>query len=156
MERLPSELCSRVFFLLDHRALAAALQVCRAWKRMASEDALWSRLFADRWGAASAQFYAPPLDGAKSWKDVYEVQDRCDRIGMSLKIVREGRDYYLVYQGQIQRLLGTRSADGGEAVAEGGADGPPGSPPALSEKMLFFLGDLEAACALARRTRDRT
>lgn len=56
--------------------------VCRKWKRLASEDAMWSRLFADRWGARSAQFYAPPLDGSKSWKDVYEVQDRCDRIGV--------------------------------------------------------------------------
>lgn len=47
---------------------------------MASENALWSDLFKERWGEDHAAFYAPV--GSKSWKDVYEVQDRCDRIGL--------------------------------------------------------------------------
>lgn len=47
---------------------------------MASEDMLWANLFVDRWGTDNATFYAPIAP--KSWKDVYEVQDRCDRVGL--------------------------------------------------------------------------
>ncbi|MQL92615.1 hypothetical protein Taro_025245 [Colocasia esculenta] len=153
MERLPPELCSRIFSRLDHHGLATALQVCRKWKRLASEDALWSRLFADRWGAGSAHFYAPAPDGSKSWKDIYEVQDRCDRIGVGLKIIREGEDYYVVHQGEIQRFLGSRREK--REAQGGGAEEGGGEPQELSEKMLFFLADLETACAHARRTRRR-
>uniref|UniRef100_A0A1D1YTH3 F-box protein n=1 Tax=Anthurium amnicola TaxID=1678845 RepID=A0A1D1YTH3_9ARAE len=153
MEGLPPELCSRIFSRLDHQGLATALQVCRRWKRLACDDALWSRLFTHRWGADRAQFYAPPPRGPKSWKDAYEVQDRCDRIGVGLKMVREGEGYYLVHQGEIQRCLGWRGEKSlGEE--EGGGETP--RPLEVSEKMLFFLADLETACARARRTRRRT
>jgi hypothetical protein len=45
------------------------------------DDELWRKLFEDRWGADAAAFYAPP-DGSKPWKDVFVVQDRCDRYGL--------------------------------------------------------------------------
>lgn len=41
---------------------------------------LWLNLFRERWGEDDAAFYAPA--GSKSWKDVYEVQDRCGRVGL--------------------------------------------------------------------------
>lgn len=56
------------------------VEVCRKWKIMASENVLWSNLFVERWGRDSASFYAP-MD-SKSWKDVFAVQDRCDRVGL--------------------------------------------------------------------------
>ncbi|KAJ8513797.1 hypothetical protein OPV22_004231 [Ensete ventricosum] len=87
MERLPGELCLKIFHLLDHRSLAAAPQVCRKWRVLASDDALWSNLFKERWGADSAAFYAPT--DPKSWKDVYIVQHRCDRFGLGLRIITE-------------------------------------------------------------------
>ena len=47
---------------------------------LASDNILWSNLFKERWGEDRAAFYAPT--GLKSWKDVYEAQDRCDRVGL--------------------------------------------------------------------------
>jgi hypothetical protein len=41
---------------------------------------LWRKLFNDMWGADAATFYA--LEGSKTWKDVFVVQDRCDRYGL--------------------------------------------------------------------------
>ena len=55
-------------------------EVCKKWKVLALDDNLWSTLFKERWGGDRAEFYAPA--GSKSWKGVYEVQDRCDRIGL--------------------------------------------------------------------------
>lgn len=60
--------------------LTNCFAVCRKWKLMASDDALWENLFKERWGEDHATFYAP--NGSKSWKQVYEVQDRCDRVGL--------------------------------------------------------------------------
>lgn len=54
--------------------------VCRKWRVLTSDDELWRKLFNDRWGADAAAFYAP--EGSKSWKDVFAVQDRCDRYGL--------------------------------------------------------------------------
>lgn len=57
-------------------------KVCRKWKVLASDNMLWSKLFTERWGIDQAAFYAPnPLD-SRSWKDVYETQDRGDRVGL--------------------------------------------------------------------------
>ena len=47
---------------------------------MTSDDELWRKLFTDRWGPDAAAFYAP--EGSKPWKDVFVVQDRCDRYGL--------------------------------------------------------------------------
>jgi hypothetical protein len=47
---------------------------------LTSDDELWRKLFNDRWGADAAAFYAP--EGSKTWKDVFVVQDRCDRYGL--------------------------------------------------------------------------
>ncbi|KAJ8465393.1 hypothetical protein OPV22_027945 [Ensete ventricosum] len=47
-------------------------KVCREWRRLASDDELWSELFKTRWGSDFAASYAPR--GSKSWKDVYAVR----------------------------------------------------------------------------------
>ncbi|KAL3524436.1 hypothetical protein ACH5RR_017270 [Cinchona calisaya] len=112
MERLPVEVSLKIFSLLDHQNLATAQLVCRKWRILASEDSLWSNLFRERWGLDRAMFFAP--EGSKLWQDVYVVQDRGDRVGLGLKIIREGDDYYLVHQGEIQRHLGTRRPETGE------------------------------------------
>ncbi|KAL8550980.1 hypothetical protein ACS0TY_000166 [Phlomoides rotata] len=142
MEKLPSDLYLKIFCWLDHQNLAAANMVCRKWRELASDNELWSNLFKERWGVDRATFYAP--SNAESWKNIYIVQDRCDRVGLGLKIIREGDDYFLVHQGQIQRCLGTRRQ---ESVEE--------EQPCLGilDKILFFIGDMEAASSHAKRHR---
>ncbi|KAK7353395.1 hypothetical protein VNO80_18842 [Phaseolus coccineus] len=160
MERLPVEICMKIFGLLDYYHLAVAQQVCRKWKLVGSDNGLWSNLFKERWGEDDSAFYAPI--GSKSWKDVYEVQDRCDRIGVGLKIIREGTDYYLVHQGEIQRHLGSRKNQGKETghschseidfIGESSL-AEERSSRGILDKILFFIGDLEVASAEAKRTR---
>lgn len=62
-----------------------------------------------------------------------------------LKIIREGDDYYLVHQGQIQRGLGSRreSTEDAEVASSGG----------ILDKIFFFIGDMEAATTHAKRNR---
>ncbi|KAL5803530.1 hypothetical protein ACOSQ4_031835 [Xanthoceras sorbifolium] len=164
MDGLPEHLYLKIFYLLDHQNLAAAQQVCRKWKVLASDNNLWSNLFKERWGGDHAAFYAP-VD-SKSWKDVYEVQDRCDRVGMGLKIIREGGesgDYYLVHQGEIQRHLGSRrqrkrvdscpSSSNGEFIIEGFPEEEEKSGQGILDRILFFIGDLEVASSEAKRCR---
>ncbi|ESW08467.1 hypothetical protein PHAVU_009G048200 [Phaseolus vulgaris] len=160
MEMLPVEICMKIFGLLDYYHLAVAQQVCRKWKLVGSDNGLWSNLFKERWGEDDSAFYAPI--GSKSWKDVYEVQDRCDRIGVGLKIIREGTDYYLVHQGEIQRHLGSRKNQEKETghschseidfIGESSLSEERSSRGIL-DKILFFIGDLEVASAEAKRTR---
>ncbi|CAJ1974436.1 unnamed protein product [Sphenostylis stenocarpa] len=160
MGRLPLEICMKIFCLLDYHHLAVAQQVCRKWKLVASDNVLWSNLFKERWGEDHSAFYAPI--GSKSWKDVYEVQDRCDRIGVGLKIIREGIDYYLVHQGEKQRHLGSRKIQkkgtGHSCHSEIDFNGESSlaeerSCRGILDKILFFIGDLEVASAEAKRTR---
>ncbi|XP_014517905.1 uncharacterized protein LOC106775310 isoform X1 [Vigna radiata var. radiata] len=160
MEMLPVEICMKIFGLLDYCHLAVAQQVCRKWKLVGSDNALWSNLFRERWGEDHSAFYAPI--GSKSWKDVYEVQDRCDRIGVGLKIIREGSDYYLVHQGEIQRHLGSRKNEEKETAHSFHSEIEFNGESSLAEerscrgildKILFFIGDLEVASAEAKRTR---
>ncbi|KAL6004414.1 hypothetical protein ACLOJK_004967 [Asimina triloba] len=127
------------------------------WKDLASDDILWCNLFKERWGDNHAAFYAPLH--SKSWKDVYEVQDRCDRVGLGLKIIREADEYYLIHQGVIQRHLGSRKGrkrangrantrlegEGSQLVEE--------SCIGILDKILFFIGDLEVATRDAKRKR---
>lgn len=47
---------------------------------MAADNNLWSNLCEERWGSICAAFYDPK--DSRSWKDVYEVQDRRDRVGL--------------------------------------------------------------------------
>ncbi|XVF53334.1 hypothetical protein PTKIN_Ptkin05aG0091200 [Pterospermum kingtungense] len=159
MDRLPADVCLKIFWFLDHHNLATALQVCRKWKVLASDNVLWSKLFVERWGMDQAAFYAPDPStiDSTSWKDVYETQDRCDRVGLGLKIIREGGDYFLVHQGQIQRHLGSRrkrkdcpSTSNPELRVEEEEEEPCGG---ILDKILFFLGDLETASADAKRGR---
>jgi len=131
---------------------AAPSSVCRKWRALTSDDELWRKLFSDRWGTDAAAFYAP--EGSKSWKDVFVVQDRCDRYGLGVRIIREGKDYYLIYQGEIQRYLGSRQDTDGD----GGKDAPrqdaeDDEQRQIANRILFFLGDLEAACADAKRVK---
>ncbi|XP_072957101.1 uncharacterized protein [Typha angustifolia] len=144
MERLPGELCLKVFDLLDHQSLAASLQVCRKWRKLASDNSLWGNLFRERWGGDSAEFYAP--QDSKSWKDIYIVQDRCDRYGLGLKIIREGNDYYVIHQGEIQRYLGSGQPKEVPLQAEEEQH-------QICDRILFFIGDLEAACADVKRVK---
>ncbi|WCJ32441.1 hypothetical protein M5689_013863 [Euphorbia peplus] len=153
MEKLPAELWVDIFCWLDHQNLASAHQVCKKWKSLASKNELWCNLFKDRWGADAASFFAP-LD-SKSWKHVYEVQDRCDRVGLGLKIIREGGDYYLVHQGQIQRYLGSKPQNSTENLNVGDRDGESSVQDrcrggGIFDKILFFIGDLETDSKRAR------
>ncbi|OMO87876.1 Secretory pathway Sec39 [Corchorus capsularis] len=135
----------------------------RKWKVLTSDNMLWSKLFRERWGSDQAAFYAPagPVDST-SWKRVYETQDRGDRVGLGLKIIREGGDYYLVHQGEIQRYLGSRrkrkdcaSSSEAEMRVEESHVKMEEEEPSLGilDKILFFLGDLETASADAKRGR---
>ncbi|KAL3653675.1 hypothetical protein CASFOL_003356 [Castilleja foliolosa] len=155
MEKLPADLCLKIFCWLDHQNLAAAQLVCRKWRDLASDSTLWSSLFKERWGIDRATFYAP-VD-SKSWKEVYIVQDRCDRVGLGLKIIREGDDYVLVHQGQIQRHLGSRQTESrvSESIKDGGSETIDEEQPSLSilDKILFFVGDMETASINAKRSR---
>ncbi|XP_058752974.1 uncharacterized protein LOC131626159 [Vicia villosa] len=160
METLPLEICMKIFCFLDHHHLAVSQQVNRKWKLMASDNALWANLFKERWGEDRAAFYAP--NGSKSWKEVYEVQDRCDRVGLGLKIIREGSDYYLVHQGEVQRYLGSRkiprqvtdhSFSSETDLTEGSSQAEERSCRGILDKILFFIGDLEAASVDAKRNR---
>ncbi|KAK4431298.1 MAG2-interacting protein 2 [Sesamum alatum] len=134
----------------------------RKWRDLASDDVLWSNLFKDRWGIDHATFYAP--DDSKSWKDVYIVQDRCDRVGLGLKIIREGDDYFLVHQGQIQRHLGSRQPEsqifdsfnwknGSRARADSADEEQPCPSSSILDNILFFIGDMEVASMHAKRSR---
>ncbi|GAB2221876.1 hypothetical protein Drorol1_Dr00013068 [Drosera rotundifolia] len=162
MERLPVEISHRIFSFLDHQNLASAQQVCRKWKVLTSDNNLWENLFNERWGEERAAFYAPTE--SKSWKDVYAVQDRCDRVGLGVKIVREGVDYYLIYRGEIQRHLGTRNptnssnpcdsrSHNGTIETLGLDSEQEGSNHSVLNKILFFIGDLETASLAAKRNR---
>lgn len=75
------------------------------------------------------------------------------------KIIREGSDYYIVHQGEIQRHLGSMTGKKEEKasrsiwpVADVPAEGDaPKS--GLLDKILFFVGDLEVALCKAKRSR---
>ncbi|KAG9455962.1 hypothetical protein H6P81_000470 [Aristolochia fimbriata] len=149
MENLPSELSLKIFCLLDQQNLANAQQVCRKWKELASDNKVWRTLFKERWGINQAAFFAP--SPCKSWKDVYEVQDRCDRVGLGLKIIREGGDYFLVHQGEIQRFLGSRRGITGGNDAMRDRDEQPCA--GILDQILFFSVDLEVATRDAKRFR---
>ena len=69
-----------IHIALDWDDAAGPSSVCRKWRALTSDDELWRKLFTDRWGPDAAAFYAP--EGSKPWKDVFVVQDRCDRYGL--------------------------------------------------------------------------
>ncbi|KAM7266900.1 hypothetical protein ACFE04_009066 [Oxalis oulophora] len=163
MEKLTEDICLKIFHYLDYQSLTAVNQVCRKWNNLASDDTLWSILFKDRWGEDRAQFYAPSSVSG-SWKHVYVVQDRCDRIGLGLKIIREGGDYYLVHKGEIKQHLGSRRqrkrvtttscpSNSEVEVFEEGSRTQEESRGGILDNILFFIGDLEVASADAKRSR---
>ncbi|KAJ4712401.1 F-box-like protein [Melia azedarach] len=160
MDKLSEDLCLKIFWFLDQQNLATAQQVCRKWKVIASDNMLWSNLFKERWGEDRAEFFAPPE--SKAWKNVYEVQDRCDRVGLGLRIIREGVDYYLVHQGEIQLHLGSRRQRKGldssplnskEDFERESSMEEESSSQGILDRILFFIGDLEVASTDAKRSR---
>ncbi|KAA8540073.1 hypothetical protein F0562_026765 [Nyssa sinensis] len=80
-----------------------------------------------------------------------------------LTIVREGDDYYLVHQGEIQRHLGSRRQQNGvngcslgserQLIEEASVDEEHEPSLGILDKMLFFIGDLEVASIYAKRCR---
>ncbi|XP_057522248.1 uncharacterized protein LOC130802305 [Amaranthus tricolor] len=151
MEELPVELCLKIFCFLDYQNLSVAQQVCRKWNVLGSDNDLWANLFKERWGETRSEFHTPVE--SKTWKEVFEVQDRCDRVGLGLKIIREGVDCYLVYQGEVKRHLCSRRQrkQQNEHNQEGSRVGRPSY--GILEKILFFIGDLEVASNEAKRSR---
>ncbi|CAN4089509.1 unnamed protein product [Withania somnifera] len=130
----------------------SCLKVCRRWKILGSDNSLWCDLFIERWGSDQATFYAPA--DSKPWKHVYMVQDRCDRNGLGLKIIREGDDYYIIHQGEIQRHLGSRKSKMDEISDSRNYEDDKEEPNlSILDKILFFIGDLESASVQAKRSR---
>ncbi|XP_047329215.1 uncharacterized protein LOC124932602 [Impatiens glandulifera] len=154
MENLSTDLCLKIFCLLDHQNLATIQQVCRRWNVLGSVNEVWLNLFKKRWGDNRVSFYTPS-QSSKTWKVVYEVQDRCDRVGLGLKIIREGSDYYLVHKGEIQLHLGSnhyKAPELGLPIENRHTeDDEPRS--GILDKILFFVGDLETASTCAKRRR---
>lgn len=78
-----------------------------------------------------------------------------------LRIIREGGNYYLVYQGKIQRYLGSRTQKRRIAGVPSTSRDQTGEGPTLEEissrgildRILFFIGDLEVASMEAKRSR---
>ncbi|RZR89942.1 hypothetical protein BHM03_00017763 [Ensete ventricosum] len=71
-ESVPRDL-SLVGLHLPCRSCPRSVIGSLAWRRLASDDELWSELFKTRWGSDFAASYAPTR-GSKSWKDVYAVR----------------------------------------------------------------------------------
>ncbi|BBN03908.1 hypothetical protein MPTK1_3g00550 [Marchantia polymorpha subsp. ruderalis] len=110
MDKLPIELIQRIFTLLDYRPLASAAKVCRSWRRLSDQEELWKSLYKKRWGSTKAAKVGLDISASQSWKSAYEIQDRWDRVGEEMTIVREGNDYFLAQKGLLLRFLGSRSS----------------------------------------------
>lgn len=73
-----------------------------------------------------------------------------------LKIVREGDDYFIVHQGEIQRYLGSRQPESraidssNNRLVSADEEQPCSS---ILDKILFFIGDMETASVHAKRSR---
>ncbi|XP_035823259.1 uncharacterized protein [Zea mays] len=70
-----------------------------------------------------------------------------------VRIIREGKDYYLIYQGEIQRYLGSRQDTDGDCGEDAPRRDAGDEHRQISDRILFFLGDLEKACADAKRVK---
>ncbi|KAF9597160.1 hypothetical protein IFM89_016148 [Coptis chinensis] len=92
---------------------------------------------------------------------VIASDSECSFSTRGLKIIREGSDYYLVWQGIIQRYLGSRNAT---KISSGRSNLKRASIPERSQEgketcssildnILFFIGDLEVASCNAKRNR---
>ena len=80
-----------------------------------------------------------------------EFYDLCCSLSRGVRIIREGNDYYLIYQGEIQSYLGTSSCDAKDA--QPARSGGEAEKRQISDRILFFLGDLETAYADAKRVK---
>lgn len=82
-------------------------------------------------------------------------------VSSGLKIIREGGDYFLIHQGEIQRYLGSRKR---KSVNDLPSSSKPKLMPdgslaeescrGILDEILFFIGDLEVASADAKRGRS--
>nr|XP_023893233.1 uncharacterized protein LOC112005210 isoform X1 [Quercus suber]XP_023893234.1 uncharacterized protein LOC112005210 isoform X1 [Quercus suber]XP_023912091.1 uncharacterized protein LOC112023700 [Quercus suber]XP_023912092.1 uncharacterized protein LOC112023700 [Quercus suber] len=87
------------------------------------------------------------------------VQNHGHRVGLGLKIIREGGDYYLVHHCEIQRCLGSRRQRKGASSCtldsqrdfHGEESQEEGSCRGILDKILFFIGDLEVASIDGKR-----
>lgn len=70
-----------------------------------------------------------------------------------MKIIREGVDYYLVHQGEIQRHLGSRRQRKRDDICPSNSTEEEKSSQGILDRILFFIGDLEVASADAKRGR---
>lgn len=70
-----------------------------------------------------------------------------------MKIIREGVDYYLVHQGEIQRHLGSRRQRKRDDICPANSTEEEKSSQGILDRILFFIGDLEVASADAKRGR---
>ncbi|KAJ0102012.1 hypothetical protein Patl1_05244 [Pistacia atlantica] len=68
-----------------------------------------------------------------------------------LKIIREGIDYNLVHQGEVQRYLGSISQRGGDNCTSNSEEEE--SREGILNRILFFIRDLEVASTDAKRCR---
>ncbi|XP_042428598.1 uncharacterized protein LOC122015662 [Zingiber officinale] len=148
MERLPGELLLRIFHPLDHRSLAAARQGSgRPWHLTMHSGQTYSR----RDGEEIERQHPMP----RMIQNPGKMLTLCKTDATVLdgtKIIREGSDYYLIHQGEIRRFLGTsQPIVGVEGRAARRDDEERAS--AISDRILFFLGDLETVCTAAKRVR---
>ncbi|GER33414.1 F-box/WD repeat-containing protein [Striga asiatica] len=156
MEKLPADLCLKIFCCLDHQNLAAAQLVCRKWRNLASDDILWSNLFNKRWGIDHDR---PTFDSpvcSKPWKDIYIVQERCHRFGLGWKIIREGDDYFLIHKGEIQRHLVSRRMESRPYRWPNSRKAEPVDDQTRSiivDSIIFVIGDMENASMQSKRSR---
>lgn len=92
------------------------------------------------------------------------VQNRssCICFPRGLRIIREGVDYYLVHQGEIQLHLGSRRQRKGldssplnskEDFERESSMEEESSSQGILDRILFFIGDLEVASTDAKRSR---
>ncbi|KAK3004181.1 hypothetical protein RJ639_019660 [Escallonia herrerae] len=84
------------------------------------------------------------------------AQQVANFVSTGLKIIREGDDCYLIHQGEIQRHLGSRTQkrkSGGLFCSDADFTDREDPCSGILDKMLFFLGDLEAASGHAKRSR---
>jgi hypothetical protein len=77
-------------------------------------------------------------------------------LSRGVRIIREGKDYYLIYQGEIQRYLGSRQDTDGDCGEDAPRRDAGDEHRQISDRILFFLGDLEKACADAKRVKAWT
>jgi hypothetical protein len=77
---LPSELSFRILFMLDHKSLVIAMQVCKKWYSLIHDQVFWKCLcYLNGWGLV---FH--PKEKSFDWRDFYQKMVVCSRIDFSV------------------------------------------------------------------------